>query len=121
MGKKKIQKFIRPVAKYFDKYFTVYVYSDPDAAESMLIGPGYIIIIANRDLTAEEADSRIDKFFDLTKCVRCGRKGGNNYFRIEIRPDGIVDRAVCGDCDPAIKFAMAYFYAIDPLIAASTP
>jgi hypothetical protein len=110
----KVQKFIRRVPKYFDKSFTVYVYSDPDAAESMLIGSEYIIIVANRDLTAEEVDSRIDKFFDLgPKCVRCGRY--YNYFRVEMN-DGNVVRAVCGNCDPTIRFAVAYFDAIDPLI-----
>jgi hypothetical protein len=119
MGEKtKIQKFARH-AKYFDKYFTVYVYKDPNAAESMMIGPKHIIMIANRDLTTEEIDSRINKFFDLdTTCVRCLRKYyGDNYFRVEIRPDGDVGRVVCGDCDPTIKFAVAYFEAIDPLIA----
>jgi hypothetical protein len=40
----KIRKFVRQVAKYFDKYFTIYVYKDPNAMESMLIGPGHIII-----------------------------------------------------------------------------
>jgi len=118
MGEKKIQKFVKRVAKYFDKYFTVYVYKDPNAAESILIGPKHIIKITNRDLT-EEIDSRINKFFDLDPtCVRCLRKYyGDNYFRVEIRLDGDVSRAVCGDCDPTIKFAMAYFEAIDPLIA----
>ncbi len=38
-----------------------------------------------------------------------------NYFRVEIRPDGDVGHAVCGDCDPTIKFAVAYFEVIDPL------
>jgi hypothetical protein len=115
MGEKKIQKFARH-AKYFDKYFTVYVYKDPNAAESMLIGSQHIIMITNR---TEEIDSRINKFFDLDPtCVRCLRKYyGSNYFRVEIRPDGDVGRAVCGDCDPTIKFAVAYFEAIDPLIA----
>ncbi len=109
----KIQKFARRVAKYFDKYFTVYVYKDPNATE-MLIGPKHIIIITNRD----EVDSYINRFFDLDPtCVRCLRKYGNNYFRVEIRPDGDVGRVVCGDCDPTIKFAVAYFEVIDPLIA----
>ena len=45
MGEKKIQKFVKRVAKYFDKYFTVYVYKDPNAAESILIGPKHIIKI----------------------------------------------------------------------------
>jgi hypothetical protein len=116
MGEKKIQKFVRRLAKYFDRYFTVYVYKDPNAAESMLIGPKHIIMITNRDLTI---DSRINRFFDLdSTCVRCGRKYyGDNYFRVEIRPDGDVGCAVCGDCDPTIKFAVAYFEVIDPLIA----
>ncbi len=118
MGKKKIQKFIR-VVKYFDKPFTVYVYSDPDAAESILIGSEYIIIVANRDLTAEEADSRIDKFFDLgPKCARCGRRY-YNYFRVEMQDGGVV-RSICGNCDPTIKFAAAYFDAIDSLIVKSS-
>ena len=116
MGEKKIQKFIRRVAKYFDKYFTVYVYKDPNAMESMIIGPKHIIMIANRDLTETEIDSRINRFFDLDPtCVRCLRKYYGDYFRVEIRPDGDIGRAVCGDCDPTIKFAVAYFEVIDPL------
>jgi hypothetical protein len=104
----KIQKFVRRT-KYGN--FTVFIYRDPNATESMLIGPNHIIII-NRD----EVDSYINKFFDLDPtCVRCHRKYGN-YFRVEIRPDGF-GRAVCGDCDPTIKFAVAYFEVIDPLIA----
>jgi hypothetical protein len=107
----KIQKFVRRVAN--DKYFTVFVYSDPNAMEQMLVGPEHTIIITNRD----EVDSYINRFFDLDlTCVRC-RKYGNKYFRVEIRPDGDVGRAVCGDCDPTIKFAVAYFEVIDPLIA----
>jgi hypothetical protein len=106
----KIQKFVRR-AKY-GKYFTVYVYSDPNAMESIMVGPKHIIIITNRD----EVDSYINRFFDLDPtCVRC-RKYGNKYFRVEIRPDGDVGRVVCGDCDPTIKFAVAYFEVIDPLI-----
>jgi hypothetical protein len=44
MGEKKIQKFARRVAEYFDKYFTVYVYKDPNTVKSMLIGLEHIII-----------------------------------------------------------------------------
>ena len=119
MGKKKVQKFVGRVAKHFDKYFTVYVYSDPDAAESVLMGPKYIIITANSDLRPEEAGGLIDKLFDLDlRCVRCGRRY-YNYFRVEMQ-NGSVVRAICGYCDPTIRFAVAYFDAIDPLIV-STP
>ncbi len=111
MGEKKIQKFVRR-AKYFDKHFTVFVYSDPNAVvESILAGPKHIIIIT-RELT--EIDSRIDRLFEPT-CIKCYRKYSGNYFRVEIRPDGGVGNAVCGDCDPTVRFAVAYFEVIDPL------
>jgi hypothetical protein len=111
MGEKKIQKFVRRAK--CGKYFTVYVYNDPDAAESMLIGPEHIIMITNR---TEEINSRINRFFDLRPtCVRCRRY--YKYFRVEMGPDGSIDRAICGSCDLSIKFAVAYFEAIDPLIA----
>jgi len=116
MGKKKIQKFVRPVAGRFGKHFTVYVYTDPDATESMLLGPKHIVVIANRDLTMEEVDNRVNRFFYLDpKCMRCGLKY-YDYFRVEMGPDGGIVRAVCGNCDPSAKFAVAYFEAIDPLI-----
>jgi hypothetical protein len=46
--------------------------------------------------------------------MRCGLKYG--YFRAEIEFDD-VKRVICGNCDPSVKFAVAYFNAIDPLVA----
>ncbi len=106
----KIQKFD---IKH-NKYFIVYVYSDPSVVESMLVGPKYVVITTTNDLT--EVDSRIDKFFEINPtCMKCRSKyRGDNYFRIEIKPDGI--DAVCGKCDPTVKFAVKYFELIDLIL-----
>ncbi len=104
----KIRKF---VAKRSNRYFVAYVCSGPSVvAESMLVGPKCVVITAN-DLT--EADSLIDKFFEMNPtCVKCRSKyHGGNCFRIEIKPDGI--DAVCGRCDPTVKFATKYFELVD--------
>ncbi len=73
MGEKKIQKFVKRVAKYFDRHFTVYVYKDTNATESMMIEPKHVIMITNRDLTETEIDSRINRLFEST-CIKCSRK-----------------------------------------------
>jgi transcription elongation factor Elf1 len=116
MGEK-IKRFTKRVAKYFDKRFTIYVCKGPNVTESMLIGPKNIIIITNRDLTETEIDRLIDRFFELDPpCIRCRLRYGANYFRVEIKPDGDIGDAVCGDCDPSVKFAVAYFENIDIII-----
>ncbi len=105
----KIQKFI---VKRSNKYFIVYVYGDPSVVvESMLVDPKYVVITTANDLT--EADSLIDKFFEINPtCVKCRSKyHGDNYFRVEIKPDGV--DAVCGRCDPTVKFATKYFELVD--------
>jgi len=108
----KMRKFTRRVS---GKSIAVYVYSDPDAVESILVGPDHIIVIANRELTEEEANSRIDGFFDIKpKCSICGRR--HYYYRMGIGLDGLIN-TVCGRCDPSVKFAVAYFEAIDRLLA----
>jgi hypothetical protein len=99
------------------KNITVYVYSDPDAVESILVGPDHVIVIASRDLTEEEANSRIDGYgiFDIKpRCSICGRR--HYYYRMGTGPDGLIN-TVCGSCDPSVKFAIAYFEAIDRLFA----
>ncbi len=109
---KKIQKLD---VKRSDKYFVVYVYSDPNVAVgSMLVGPKYVVITTANNLT--EADSYIDNFFKIEPtCMRCRSKyRGDNYFRIEIKPDSI--DAVCGECDPTVKFAVKYFELIDVIL-----
>jgi hypothetical protein len=104
MGEKKIQKLV----KYFGRYFTVYI-CNAGARPMMLIGDDYIVT----NLTEAEIEGYINRAFAET-CRRCRRR--SNYFRVEIG-DGNVDNIICGECDPTIKFAVAYFKAIDPLIA----
>jgi hypothetical protein len=107
----KTRKFTKRVS---GRNITVYVYSDPDAVESILVGPNHIIVIS-RDLTEEEANSYIDGIFDIKpRCSICSRR--HYYYRVGIGPDGLIN-TVCGRCDPSVKFAVAYFEAIDQLFA----
>jgi len=98
-------KIQRRVEKIAGKHFIVYVYSAPGVAKpSILIGPRYIVVVANSE--AEASD--IGRFLELKPtCMRCD-------FRVEVRPDGA--DVVCGDCDPTVKFATKYFELIDLIL-----
>jgi hypothetical protein len=112
MGEK-IKRLTKRVAKYFGKRFTVYAVKSP--IKSMLIGPKHVIV---NGLTETEIDRLIDRFFELDPvCVRCRFKyDGTNYFRVEIKPNGDIGHAICGNCDPTVKFAVAYIETIDLII-----
>ena len=103
-------KIQRRVEKIAGKHFIVYVYSAPGVAKpSLLIGPRYIVVVANSEAEA----SGIGRFLESNpKCMRCGKY--SSYFRMEVRPDGA--DVVCGDCDPTVKFATKYFELIDLIL-----
>jgi len=104
----KIQRLVEKIA---DKHFIVYVYSAPGVAKpSILIEPRYIVVVANSEV---EVVSYINRIPELKPtCMRCGKH--SNYFRVEVRPDGV--DVVCGNCDPTIKFATKYFELIDLIL-----
>jgi len=103
-------KIQRRVEKIAGKHFIVYVYSAPGVAKpSILIGPRYIVVVANSEVEASD----IGRFLESNpKCMRCGKY--SSYFRVEVRPDGA--DVVCGDCDPTVKFATKYFEFIDLIL-----
>jgi hypothetical protein len=101
----------RRIEKVADKHVTVYIYSsDGVAVPSILIGPKYVVAVVNSEV---EVNDYISRILELSAtCMRCGRH--NDYFRVEIRPDSV--GAVCGNCDPVIKFAVKYFELIDLIL-----
>ena len=98
--------------------FNVFVVRHDGVKDFMLVSPGpwwdnFAVIFTARDLSEDEVDHILRMYLETDIKCACGRSGG--YMRVELDNNGKPKHAVCGDCDPTIKYAILYFKNIDIL------
>ena len=115
-----VVKTLRFVGDYQWNIKTIVFVSIHDRAvpEAVIIGPvryftRRVLVVTHRNLTESEADALVKKVIKTEmRCHKCGFYG--DYFKVGIK-DGELDvgSAVCGDCDPSVKYTLGLYEAID--------
>ncbi len=91
---------------------------DRPIQEAVIVGPvryftRRVLVVTGRDLSEVEVDCLVSKVLKSDRrCHKCGYSGA--YLKVDIkdgRPD--LSTAVCGDCDPSVRYSLALFEAID--------
>jgi hypothetical protein len=90
---------------------------DRPITEAVIVGPTRyftrrVLVLTGRHLSVEEVDRLVTKVLNSDmRCHRCHYRGP--YLKVNINGEPDSTTAVCGECDPAAKYALGCYEAID--------